>query len=145
MASVGFATDSAALRCGFRSAVNTHTHTPISSSILSWKTREVCSIRQRHPLQTDPGLPVGGPGYCHHTGAWRLLMVKVRLMSLSCFCLEAADSVPAHKGQELTHMIQGLQPFTVYGAAVACRGASGVWSDWSLDVSGRTRDRGDRK
>ncbi|XP_028269830.1 interleukin-6 receptor subunit beta [Parambassis ranga] len=62
-------------------------------------------------------------------------------LSGSQMWIQAADSVPAHKDQELTQRIQGLQPFTVYSAAVACRGASSIWSDWSLGVSGRTQDR----
>ncbi|XP_032371256.1 interleukin-6 receptor subunit beta isoform X2 [Etheostoma spectabile] len=49
--------------------------------------------------------------------------------------------VPAHRDQTLTYTIRDLLSFTVYRAAVACREDSGIWSDWSSDVSTRTLDR----
>ncbi|XP_051278637.1 interleukin-6 receptor subunit beta isoform X1 [Dicentrarchus labrax] len=53
---------------------------------------------------------------------------------------QAPDSIPAHRGQVLTHTIKDLLPFTDYIAAVACR-ESNIWSDWSSDVSVRTLER----
>ncbi|XP_056888724.1 uncharacterized protein LOC130525702 isoform X2 [Takifugu flavidus] len=54
---------------------------------------------------------------------------------------EVADTVPAgEEDQILTYNIKGLLPFTVYGAAVACRGDSNIWSDWSSEVTVRTPD-----
>ncbi|XP_019131673.2 interleukin-6 receptor subunit beta isoform X2 [Larimichthys crocea] len=50
-------------------------------------------------------------------------------------------SVPVHQDQTLTYTIKGLLPFTLYRAAVACREESGIWSDWSSDVTMRTLDR----
>ncbi|XP_070820044.1 interleukin-6 receptor subunit beta [Chaetodon trifascialis] len=54
---------------------------------------------------------------------------------------QVPDSVPAHRGQTLTYKIRDLLPFTIYRAAVACREESGIWSDWSSDVTVRTLDR----
>ncbi|XP_074495632.1 interleukin-6 receptor subunit beta [Sebastes fasciatus] len=54
---------------------------------------------------------------------------------------QAPDSVCAHRYQTLTYTIKDLLTFTVYRAAVACREESGIWSDWSSDVSARTLDR----
>ncbi|XP_038559756.1 interleukin-6 receptor subunit beta isoform X2 [Micropterus salmoides] len=54
---------------------------------------------------------------------------------------KAIDSVPVHQHQTLTYVIKDLLPFTAYRAAVACREHSGIWSDWSSDVSARTLDR----
>ncbi|TDH13180.1 hypothetical protein EPR50_G00055450 [Perca flavescens] len=54
---------------------------------------------------------------------------------------QAPDYVPAHQDQTLTYTIRDLLTFTVYRAAVACREDSGIWSDWSSDVSTRTLDR----
>ncbi|XP_076586604.1 interleukin-6 receptor subunit beta [Chaetodon auriga] len=54
---------------------------------------------------------------------------------------QAPDSVPAHRDQTLTYKIRDLLPFTIYRAAVACREESGIWSDWSSDVTMRTLDR----
>ncbi|XP_035852887.1 interleukin-6 receptor subunit beta isoform X2 [Sander lucioperca] len=54
---------------------------------------------------------------------------------------QAPDYVPAHQDQTLTYAIRDLLTFTVYRAAVACREDSGIWSDWSSDVSMRTLDR----
>ncbi|TMS03724.1 hypothetical protein E3U43_000613 [Larimichthys crocea] len=51
-------------------------------------------------------------------------------------------SVPVHQDQTLTYTIKGLLPFTLYRAAVACREESGIWSDWSSDVTMRTLNRG---
>lgn len=53
---------------------------------------------------------------------------------------QAADTVPAHEDQTLTYSIRDLLPFTMYGAAVACRGESNIWSDWSAEVTVRTPD-----
>lgn len=55
-------------------------------------------------------------------------------------CFQAADTVPAYEDQSLTYSIKDLLPFTVYGAAVACRGESSFWSDWSAEVTVRTPD-----
>ncbi|XP_076007042.1 interleukin-6 receptor subunit beta [Genypterus blacodes] len=52
-----------------------------------------------------------------------------------------AVSVPAHQGQMLVYIIKHLLPFTVYTAAVACRGQSGSWSHWSSEVTERTLQR----
>ncbi|XP_034727066.1 uncharacterized protein LOC117944399 isoform X2 [Etheostoma cragini] len=49
--------------------------------------------------------------------------------------------VPARRDETLTYTIRDLLTFTVYRAAVACREDSGIWSDWSSDVSTRTLDR----
>ncbi|XP_061566096.1 interleukin-6 receptor subunit beta [Cololabis saira] len=49
--------------------------------------------------------------------------------------------VPAHEDQDLDFRIPNLRPLTAYRAAVACRGRSGFWSDWSSDVTGRTSER----
>ncbi|XP_078107633.1 interleukin-6 receptor subunit beta [Sander vitreus] len=54
---------------------------------------------------------------------------------------QAPDYFPAHQDQTLTYTIRDLLTFTVYRAAVACREDSGIWSDWSSDVSMRTLDR----
>ncbi|XP_059184696.1 interleukin-6 receptor subunit beta [Centropristis striata] len=54
---------------------------------------------------------------------------------------QAPGSVPAHRDQTLTFTIKDLLAFTVYRAAVACRRRSGIWSNWSEDVSARTLDR----
>ncbi|XP_070759859.1 interleukin-6 receptor subunit beta [Enoplosus armatus] len=54
---------------------------------------------------------------------------------------QVPDSVPARRDQNLTYTIKDLLPFTVYRAAVACRGESRIWSRWSSDVSARTLDR----
>ncbi|XP_069562112.1 interleukin-6 receptor subunit beta [Brachyistius frenatus] len=53
---------------------------------------------------------------------------------------QAPDYIAA-QADLLTCTIKDLLPFTTYRAAVACRGRSGVWSDWSADISGRTLDR----
>lgn len=57
-------------------------------------------------------------------------------------CFQVADTVPAREDQILTYSIKGLLPFTVYGAAVACRGDSNIWSNWSFEVTVRTPDKG---
>nr|XP_046241778.1 interleukin-31 receptor subunit alpha isoform X2 [Scatophagus argus] len=54
---------------------------------------------------------------------------------------QAPHVFPAHQDQTVTYKIKGLLPFTVYRAAVACRGTSNIWSDWSFDVTARTLDR----
>ncbi|XP_072243353.1 interleukin-6 receptor subunit beta isoform X2 [Leuresthes tenuis] len=54
---------------------------------------------------------------------------------------QVPDSVPARADQKLSYTFTDLLPFTVYSAAVACRGESGIWSDWSSDTSGKTVDR----
>ncbi|XP_034027057.1 interleukin-6 receptor subunit beta [Thalassophryne amazonica] len=54
---------------------------------------------------------------------------------------QVSDSVPAHPQQMLFFTIEDLQPFTVYTASVSCRDMCGIWSDWSSDITGRTRDR----
>ncbi|XP_054466393.1 interleukin-6 receptor subunit beta [Anoplopoma fimbria] len=54
---------------------------------------------------------------------------------------QALDSVPAPRHQNLTYTIKDLLVSTVYRAAVACREESGIWSDWSSDVSARTLDK----
>lgn len=48
--------------------------------------------------------------------------------------------VPAYEDQTLSYSVTGLLPFTVYGAAVACRAESNIWSDWSAEVTVRTPD-----
>ncbi len=58
------------------------------------------------------------------------------------FRLQTPVSLPANEDQTLTYKIKDLLPFTVYRAAVACRAESGIWSDWSSDVTARTLDRG---
>lgn len=57
-------------------------------------------------------------------------------------CLQAPVSLPAHPHQTLVYTIKHLQPFTVYRASASCREESGIWSDWSSDVTARTLDRG---
>ncbi|XP_033475902.2 interleukin-6 receptor subunit beta isoform X1 [Epinephelus lanceolatus] len=54
---------------------------------------------------------------------------------------QALDFVPAQEDQTLTYTIQDLLMSTIYRAAVACRSKSGIWSDWSSDVSARTLGR----
>ncbi|XP_013870098.1 interleukin-6 receptor subunit beta [Austrofundulus limnaeus] len=54
---------------------------------------------------------------------------------------QIADVVSAHADQNVNYTIRNLLPFNVYTAAVACRGESGFWSDWSSGMSGRTLDR----
>ncbi|KAM4576776.1 interleukin-6 receptor subunit beta isoform 3-T3 [Odontesthes bonariensis] len=54
---------------------------------------------------------------------------------------QVPDSVPARAHQKLSYTFTDLLPFTVYRAAVACRGESGIRSDWSSDTSGKTMDR----
>nr|AAR25690.1 class I helical cytokine receptor number 27 [Tetraodon nigroviridis] len=54
---------------------------------------------------------------------------------------QAADTVPALEDQTLTYSIGDLLPFTTYGAAVACRGDSNIWSNWSAEVTVRTPDK----
>ncbi|XP_058493105.1 interleukin-6 receptor subunit beta [Solea solea] len=49
------------------------------------------------------------------------------------------DFVPVYQDQKLVYTIKDLLPFTIYTAAVACRG--GTWSDWSRDINVRTLDR----
>lgn len=55
-------------------------------------------------------------------------------------CFQAAEVVPAHEDQTLTYSIRALLPFTLYRAAVACRGDSNIWSKWSSEVTVRTPD-----
>nr|XP_043882084.1 interleukin-6 receptor subunit beta isoform X2 [Solea senegalensis] len=49
------------------------------------------------------------------------------------------DFVPVCQDQKLVYTIKDLLPFTIYTAAVACRG--GTWSDWSRDINVRTLER----
>lgn len=71
-------------------------------------------------------------GYCHP---------KTDLVSeISFHCFQAADTVPADEDQTLTYSITDLLPFTMYGVAVACRGESHIWSDWSAEVTVGTLD-----
>uniref|UniRef100_G3PP97 Fibronectin type-III domain-containing protein n=1 Tax=Gasterosteus aculeatus aculeatus TaxID=481459 RepID=G3PP97_GASAC len=54
---------------------------------------------------------------------------------------EAPESVAAHEDETLTYTIKDLLVSTTYRAAVACTEESGIQSDWSAEVSGRTLDR----
>ncbi|XP_041855587.1 interleukin-6 receptor subunit beta isoform X2 [Melanotaenia boesemani] len=54
---------------------------------------------------------------------------------------QVVDSITVLARQNVSYSIAKLQPFTVYRAAVACRGRFGVTSDWSADVTGKTLDR----
>ncbi|XP_024115930.1 uncharacterized protein LOC112137718 isoform X2 [Oryzias melastigma] len=54
---------------------------------------------------------------------------------------QVPDSVSVRSGQNLSFSITGLLPFTEYRCAVACRGHSGLWSDWSSEVRGQTKDK----
>uniref|UniRef100_A0A3P9HEL1 Fibronectin type-III domain-containing protein n=1 Tax=Oryzias latipes TaxID=8090 RepID=A0A3P9HEL1_ORYLA len=54
---------------------------------------------------------------------------------------QVPDFFSIHSGQNLNFSITGLSPFTEYRCAVACRGDSGIWSDWSSDVRGKTLDK----
>lgn len=56
--------------------------------------------------------------------------------------LQAPESVAAHEDETLTYTIKDLLVSTAYRAAVACTEESGIQSDWSAEVSGRTLDRG---
>ncbi|XP_029999354.1 interleukin-6 receptor subunit beta [Sphaeramia orbicularis] len=49
-------------------------------------------------------------------------------------------SVSVRPHQTSVHVIRRLRPFTAYSAAVACRAESGIWSDWSLDVTVTTKE-----
>uniref|UniRef100_A0A667WLZ1 Fibronectin type-III domain-containing protein n=1 Tax=Myripristis murdjan TaxID=586833 RepID=A0A667WLZ1_9TELE len=51
------------------------------------------------------------------------------------------EFVPVHGRQTRLFTIKDLLPFSVYRAAVACRGETGFWSDWSSDVTLRTLER----
>lgn len=75
-------------------------------------------------------------------GELNQLVWKTDLISEINFlhCFQAADTVPAHEDQTLTYSIKDLLPFTVYGAGVACRGDSNIWSDWSAEVTVGTPD-----
>ncbi|KAM8887069.1 interleukin-6 receptor subunit beta isoform 2-T2 [Spinachia spinachia] len=57
---------------------------------------------------------------------------------------EAPESVAAHGGEAVTFTIRDLLVSTAYTAAVACTGESGIRSDWSSEVSGRTLDKAPR-
>ncbi|XP_071339984.1 interleukin-6 receptor subunit beta isoform X2 [Trachinotus anak] len=49
---------------------------------------------------------------------------------------------PVYQDQTLVYTIKDLLPFTIYKAAMACRGRdSGIWSSWSPDITVRTLDR----
>ncbi|XP_023250752.1 interleukin-6 receptor subunit beta-like [Seriola lalandi dorsalis] len=52
------------------------------------------------------------------------------------------DFLRVHRDNKLVHTVKDLLPFTVYRAAVACRrGESGIWSNWSPDVTVTTLER----
>lgn len=76
-------------------------------------------------------------GACLDWLAWKTKIIP-EIKFLDCF--QVADTVPARKDQILTYIIKGLLPFTVYGAAVACRGGLNIWSHWSFEVTARTQD-----
>ncbi|KAL6114925.1 uncharacterized protein ACO6RY_05585 [Pungitius sinensis] len=54
---------------------------------------------------------------------------------------EAPESVTSHRDETLTYTIKDLLVSTAYRAAVACAEESGIWSDWSSEVSARTLDK----
>ncbi|XP_040012090.1 interleukin-6 receptor subunit beta isoform X2 [Xiphias gladius] len=54
---------------------------------------------------------------------------------------QTSDFVPVSRNQKPVYTIEDLLPFTIYRAAVACREKSGMWSDWSPDVTVRTLAR----
>ncbi|XP_022623829.1 interleukin-6 receptor subunit beta-like [Seriola dumerili] len=52
------------------------------------------------------------------------------------------DFLRVPRDKELVHTVKDLLPFTVYRAAVACRrDESGIWSNWSPDVTVTTLER----
>ncbi|KAF7658261.1 hypothetical protein LDENG_00015340 [Lucifuga dentata] len=63
----------------------------------------------------------------------------------STHVLSQVVSVPVHRGQTLVHTIKHLLPFSLCRAAVACRGQSGRWSDWSSEIAERTLERAPSK
>uniref|UniRef100_A0A3P8VJ71 Interleukin-6 receptor subunit beta-like n=1 Tax=Cynoglossus semilaevis TaxID=244447 RepID=A0A3P8VJ71_CYNSE len=52
---------------------------------------------------------------------------------------QAPGYVSTYQKQIPVYSIKNLLPYTTYKAAVACRGS--VWSEWSSDVTVRTRDK----
>ncbi|TSL10174.1 Interleukin-31 receptor subunit alpha [Bagarius yarrelli] len=52
------------------------------------------------------------------------------------------DSLTVTDGEELkvSHIIDGLQPFSQYSLTVACIGDYGLWSDWSKEFQGMTSE-----
>ncbi|XP_030581567.1 interleukin-6 receptor subunit beta [Archocentrus centrarchus] len=54
---------------------------------------------------------------------------------------QVPDSISAFADQIMTYTMKNLLPFTIYRAAVACRGDTGIWSDWSSEIRGTTLDR----
>ncbi|KAF4072200.1 hypothetical protein AMELA_G00260460 [Ameiurus melas] len=47
-------------------------------------------------------------------------------------------TVPEKEELEISHEIDGLQPFSQYNLSVACSGDYGLWSDWSEEFQGMT-------
>ncbi|XP_053480944.1 interleukin-31 receptor subunit alpha [Ictalurus furcatus] len=47
-------------------------------------------------------------------------------------------TVPEKEELEISHEIDGLQPFSQYNLTVACSGDYGLWSDWSEEFQGMT-------
>ncbi|XP_029915578.1 interleukin-6 receptor subunit beta [Myripristis murdjan] len=82
-----------------------------ASALVSWQSSGDGSCRLRHRLST--------------TDIWT----------------EDPEFVPVHGRQTRLFTIKDLLPFSVYRAAVACRGETGFWSDWSSDVTLRTLER----
>lgn len=54
------------------------------------------------------------------------------------FHIQDSLNLPDNEESEISHVIDGLQPFTQYNFSVACSDDYGLWSDWSEEFQRET-------